>query len=67
LPFYLSAFKHEILIIKTLKMEKFFKNPLYMGIATVSILVLVVLWIYDDKKNASKDFYGLLKPSTPTV
>lgn len=48
-------------------MEKFFKNPLYMGIATVSILVLVVLWIWDEKKNASKDFYGLLKSSTPAV
>jgi hypothetical protein len=48
-------------------MEKFFKNPLYMGIATVTILVLVVLWIWDEKKNANKDFYGLLKSSTPAV
>jgi galactitol-specific phosphotransferase system IIC component len=48
-------------------MEKFFKNSLYMGIATVTILVLVVLWIWDEKKNTKKDFYGLLKSSTPAV
>lgn len=42
-------------------MEKFFKNPLYMGIATVAILALLVLWVWDEKKNPNKDFYGLLK------
>lgn len=41
--------------------EKFFKNPLYMGIATVLTLVVVLLWVYDDKKNPNKDFFGLLK------
>jgi hypothetical protein len=48
-------------------MEKFFKNPLYTGIATMVILVLVVAWIWDDKKNSKKDFYGLLPTSAPTV
>ncbi len=48
-------------------MEKFFKNPLYTGIATMVILVLVVAWIWDDKKNSKKDFYGLLSTPVATV
>lgn len=42
--------------------EKFFKNPLYMGIATILTLALVAAWIYDEKTNPAKNFYGLLKP-----
>lgn len=49
-------------------MEKFFKNQLYIGIAVFTILVVVVLFIWDEKKNTNKDFFGLLKsPSTPAV
>jgi len=47
-------------------MEKFLKNPLYMGIVSVTILVVLILWVWDEKKNPNKDFYGLLK-STPIV
>ena len=45
-------------------MEKFFKNPLYMGIITVLTLVVVVAWLYDQSTNPAKDFYGILKPKT---
>ena len=48
-------------------MEKFFKNQLYIGIAVFAILAVLVLWVWDDKKNPQKDFYGLLKSTTPTV
>ena len=48
-------------------MEKFFKNQLYNGIAVFAILAVLVLWVWDDKKNPQKDFYGLLKSTTPTV
>lgn len=41
-------------------MEKFFKNPLVTGVATVLILVIVAAWVYDSYKNTKKDFYGLL-------
>ena len=48
--------------------EKFFKNPLYTGIATVLTLLVIILWVYDEKTNPKKDFYGLLKPkATATV
>jgi hypothetical protein len=53
-------------------MEKFFKNPLYTGIATMVVLVIVVAWVWDSHKNSKKDFYGLLPatvaaPITPAV
>jgi putative effector of murein hydrolase len=44
-------------------MEKFFKNPLYTGIATMLILVVVVAFVYDNYKNTKKDFYGMLSPT----
>lgn len=46
-------------------LDKFFKNPKYMGMVTVAILVLVLALIWDSYKNPSKDFYGLLKTSSP--
>lgn len=49
-------------------MEKFFKNPLYTGIATMLILVVVVAFVYDSYKNSKKDFYGLLaSPAVTTI
>lgn len=49
-------------------LEKFFKNPVNVGIAVFAILIIVVLFIWDEKKNTNKDFFGLLKsPSTPAV
>lgn len=47
--------------------EKFFKNPLTLGVATVLTLVIVVAYIYDEKTNPAKNFYGLLKVKTPAV
>lgn len=44
-------------------MEKFLKNPIYTGIATFVILVIVVAWMWDSYKNSKKDFYGLMKTS----
>jgi len=43
-------------------MDKLFKNPLYTGIATFVTLVIILAWVYDEKTNPKKDFYGLLKP-----
>ena len=48
-------------------MEKFFKNPLYTGIATMLILVLIAAWIFDSYKNSSKNFYGLLDRPVTTA
>lgn len=48
-------------------MEKIFKNPLYTGIATFITLVIVLAWIYDEKTNPAKNFYGLLTVKTKTV
>ena len=48
-------------------MEKFFTKPLYTGIATMLLLVLVVAFIYDEKTNVKKDIYGLLKAKNRTV
>nr|WP_319570244.1 hypothetical protein [uncultured Draconibacterium sp.] len=45
--------------------EKFFKNSMYQGIMIALILVVLVAFVYDDKKNAKRDFFGLLKSSTP--
>jgi hypothetical protein len=42
--------------------DKFFKSPKSMGIVAVLTLVVIVLWVWDEKKNPNKDFYGLLKP-----
>lgn len=47
--------------------EKFFKNPLTLGVCAVLTLVIVVAYIYDEKTNPAKNFYGLLKVKTPTV
>lgn len=47
--------------------EKFLKNPVYTGAATMLILVVVLAWVYDEKTNPRKDFYGLLKVKTPKV
>lgn len=47
--------------------DKFFKNPKYMGMVTVAILILVVALIWDSYKNPSKDFYGLLTSNTPVT
>lgn len=41
--------------------EKFFKNPVAMGWVAVITLAIVLLWVWDEKKNPNKDFYGLLK------
>jgi len=48
-------------------MEKFFKNPLYTGIATMVVLVIVVAWMWDSYKNSKKDFYGMLKNEAVTA
>jgi len=48
-------------------MEKFFKNPLYTGIATMVILVIVAAWMWDSYKNSKKDFYGLLAQPAVTA
>lgn len=48
-------------------MEKFFKNPLYTGIATMVILVLVVAWIWDSYKSSNQNFYGLLNKPVAAV
>jgi hypothetical protein len=45
-------------------MEKFFKNPVYMGVVAVVTLAIVLLWVWDDKKNPNQDFFGLLKKPT---
>ena len=45
-------------------MEKFFKNPVYMGMIAAFTLLVLVLWVWDEKKNPQKDFYGLLKSPT---
>ena len=48
-------------------MDKFFKNPKYMGIVAVLTLVLVIALIWDSYKNPQKDFFGVLKSSTPST
>lgn len=48
-------------------MEKFFKNPLYTGIATMVMLVLLVAWMWDTYKSSNKNFYGLLNQPTAVV
>ncbi len=47
-------------------MDKFFKNPKYMGIISVLTLVLLIALLWDDKKNPDKDFFGLLKSNSAT-
>jgi len=42
--------------------ENFFKNPLNRGIMIALVLVIFIAWLYDEKTNPSKNFYGLLKP-----
>lgn len=48
-------------------MDKFFKNPKYMGIIAVVTLVVILLFVWDTYKNPRRDFYGLLKSSTPAA
>ena len=50
-----------------MSIDKFFKNPKYMGIVSVVTLVLVAALIWDSYKNPKRDFFGVLKTSTPTV
>ncbi len=47
--------------------EKFFKNPLVPAVASVLTLVVLLLWVYDEKTNPNKNFYGLLKPKAPII
>jgi hypothetical protein len=46
-------------------MDKIFKNPKVMGWISIVTLVLIVALIWDSYKNPSKDFFGVLKSSTP--
>jgi hypothetical protein len=48
-------------------LDKFFKNPKYMGMVAVITLVLVIALIWDSYKNPRKDFFGVLKSSTPSA
>lgn len=45
-------------------MKDFIKNPFHQGIAIVAIVVILILWVWDEKKNPDKDFFGLLKPKS---
>jgi hypothetical protein len=48
--------------------SKILKNPVYTGGAAILALIILVLYVIDDRKNPKKDFYGLLKPkTTPAV
>jgi hypothetical protein len=38
-----------------------------MGIVSILTLVIIVAFVWDNAKNPKKDFYGLLKSSTPTA
>jgi hypothetical protein len=46
--------------------DKFLKSPKNMGIIAILTLVLVVALIWDSYKNPKKDFFGVLKSSTPS-
>ena len=46
-------------------MDKIFKNPKYMGMVAVLTLVIVIAFVWDQSKNPKKDFFGVLKSSTP--
>jgi len=48
-------------------MEKFFKNPLYMGLIAAATLLIVVAFVWDQSKNPKKDFFGVLSTSTTPV
>lgn len=48
-------------------MDKFLKNPKIMGWVAIVTLVLVVALIWDSYKNPRKDFFGVLKSSTPAA
>lgn len=48
-------------------LDKFFKNPKAMGIVALLTLVIIAAYVYDEKKNPKKDFYGLLKSKTPVA
>ncbi len=41
-------------------MEKFLKNPVYMGIITLLILVVVVSLVWDKYQNNNKVLFGVL-------
>ena len=47
--------------------EKFFKNPTVLGASAVLTVVILIAYIYDEKTNTKKDFFGLLKYKTPSV
>lgn len=46
-------------------MDKILKNPKIMGWVAIATLVLVVALIWDSYKNPRKDFFGVLKSTTP--
>lgn len=41
-------------------MEKFLKNPVYMGIVTLLILVIVASLVWDKYQNNGKVLFGVL-------
>lgn len=47
--------------------DKILKNPKVMGWVAIFTLILLVAYIWDDKKNPDKDFYGLLKSTSTTT
>jgi hypothetical protein len=47
--------------------EKFLKDPRTVAVTAILVLVILAAWIYDEKTNPAKNFYGLLKVKTATV
>lgn len=47
--------------------DKLAKNPKVMFWLVAGLVILMVAYIWDEKKNPDKDFYGILKSSTPAV
>lgn len=45
--------------------DKLIKNPRVMGAIAILTFVVIVALVWDSYKNPKKDFYGLLKTSTP--
>lgn len=49
-------------------LSKIFKNPVYMGWIALATLLIIALYVVDDRKNPKKDFFGLLKlKAAPTA
>lgn len=41
--------------------EKFLKDPRTVAVAAIIAVVLLAAYIYDEKTNPARNFYGLLK------